>query len=94
MPVPGSGTDICKRPVSQMVLLRRYKGVCIRKEHTLSLDFRSMHSAEQLLSFHVYRVGGFLGDDKIIKAQDKITNMCVFVSEVPSLRRLWASHTT
>lgn len=40
-----------------------------------SLDFRFMYSAEQLLSFHVYRVGGFLGDNKIIKAQDKITDM-------------------
>ncbi|KAG8221124.1 hypothetical protein J3R82DRAFT_2653 [Butyriboletus roseoflavus] len=44
-------------------------------ENTLFLDFRSMHCEEQLLSFHVYRVGGFLGDDKIIKAQDKITDM-------------------
>lgn len=33
----------------------------------------SMESAQQALSFHVYRVGGFLGDDKIVKAQDKVT---------------------
>ncbi|KAF8448790.1 hypothetical protein L210DRAFT_3523131 [Boletus edulis BED1] len=34
-----------------------------------------MRSAEQVLSLHVYRIGGFLGDDRIIKAQDKITDM-------------------
>lgn len=47
----------------------------MRGGRIISLDLCSMHSAEQVLSFHVYRVGGFLGDNKIVKAQDKITVM-------------------
>ncbi|KAF9224132.1 hypothetical protein BS17DRAFT_780523 [Gyrodon lividus] len=30
---------------------------------------------EQPLSLHVYRIGGLLGDDKIVKAEDKTTTL-------------------
>lgn len=31
--------------------------------------------AEQPSSFHVYRIGGLLGDDKVVKARDKTTSL-------------------
>jgi len=40
-----------------------------------------MTSANHHSSFHVYRIGGLLGDDKVIKTDDRTTVLCM-----PSLR--------
>ncbi|KIM68214.1 hypothetical protein SCLCIDRAFT_1012125 [Scleroderma citrinum Foug A] len=37
----------------------------------------SMANASHHSSFHVYRIGGLLGDDKVIKADDRTTVLCI-----------------